>query len=219
MRCLKLVVIAGLFCLTHVQAQEISNKPDAQLKLESSLAARADSEKPQIDIDLIMLGERFSGKKPQPMGYSLDQKNFYFRWQLPGEKSRIHLLDLATGEVSVHAKELDAPRLWHQAVKSPDGKYAAYVEQSTLTLLNLNSFKKRILIQSGQNKKILGFHANSDQLAIRIGNDLHVININSGSIAQKTAYGNGKKSKGPVKYKGQRAAIRQAEKKLQRLSR
>ncbi|MFT7617911.1 MAG: dipeptidyl aminopeptidase/acylaminoacyl peptidase [Planctomycetota bacterium] len=179
--CLVMLLLAFLTCVQDGSAQDKGKEPElkpaAQLSIEKALLDRTQLNSPDIDIDLIMLGEDYCGVEPGRPSFSIDGNTAMYRWRKGDKRSSRYLLDLKTHAISKMKEEDPSPVSYRESYISSNWKWAAYRKKTDLIVLNLVDGQERVLISDDTPRSIVGFALDDDALIYRQDKKFYVIEI------------------------------------------
>ena len=170
--------------------------PEPQATIEAELRERLARPGEVPDIDLIMLGEDYSGAAPRGVRWSLDGKALLFEWKRWSEKERgTYRYDVETHLLERLPDDEDRPFAASDVLWAPGGKKGVVSRDGDLFLVSAEGSILRRLTETSARESARIWSADGKRLVFRRGDDLFAFDLEDAALRQLTRFGPVEKKK------------------------
>jgi dipeptidyl aminopeptidase/acylaminoacyl peptidase len=178
-------------------------------------AGQASLSKPaRLTIERIMDGPDFSGTTPTEVRWSVDGKSLYFRWKKADEKKDgVYVVAVEGGlprRLSDNEERVAPP---FGGVEDEGRTRKLFVADGDIFLLDLRTGNRRQLTQTIAAESAPGFTLNPDHVYFTRENNLYLVSLSTGALAQLTDFRRGPAPREP-KLTDSQKFIEQEQKSL-----
>jgi dipeptidyl aminopeptidase/acylaminoacyl peptidase len=173
-------------------------------------------ERGTLALEEIMRGREFVGFSPSRPRWTPDGRWLTFVWRAPGDSAEaLYRVPRAGGRPERLGPEVAArlePTL--HAVRSKDGRWAAYADRGDVVLLDLRSGRARVVSADPEPARHVQVAPDGSRVYFVRGDNLYVADPVAGSVRRLTDIRRGDPPKREPEPQGQRAFLREQQREL-----
>ena len=143
---------------------------------------------PVLTVDKIM-SPKYLGTSPSKIRWSHDGSKIYFEWRpVTEEKPELYEIPVTGGEPRKLSKEEKKQIPPHDAEYTEDKRYAVFVEDDNIYLIDTVECARRAICEAGMKAKDAHFSKDEEHVYYTMGNNLYLSSLKMGGMVQLSSF-------------------------------